>query len=185
MAAPDGGALLKMPESILLILRIPDSDDEKVAMMKVGDRLDVKHVRWEINRQKMVIDNSIKYAKENLKNLVVLQILTSDLYHWGFNDIILSGPAKARFIGHIREEIMKNSLEVTKILEERADQERISMEVHKRETMDPVSVALEEASKDYELVFLRKEKKKLFPIFKKTLDDHLKKELSIPVITCQ
>lgn len=176
---------MKMPDSVLLILRIPDSDDEKVAMTKVGGRLDVKHVGWDINRQKRVIDDAIKYAKEKSKNLVVLQILTSDLYHWGFNDIILPGPARARFIGHIREEIMENSKVVTKILEGRADKEGISMEIHKMETRDPVSVAIEEARSGYDAVFLRKEEKKLFPIFKKTLETHIKKNLSIPVITCQ
>jgi hypothetical protein len=147
--------------------------------------VDVKSVEWDKDREKRVSEQAIKYAKEHAKDLVVLQILTSDLYHWGFNDIILPGPAKSRFIGHIREEIMKNSMESTAMLEEQANREGINLEIRKVETRDPVTVALEEAGKGYERVFMGKEKKRLFPIFKKTLEQHLKRELSVPIITYQ
>jgi len=116
--------------------------------------------------------------------LVALMILSSDLYHWGFNDIILPGPAKSSFIGHVRQELVTRSENTLKRLEEKARIHGVTLDVRKIETLDPASAALEEAQKGYEKIFMIKEKSRFFPIFKKTVEQQLRKETSTPIITC-
>ena len=172
-----------MPEPVLMIFRIPVSDDEKVAIGKIGDRIDVKAVDWDPYRERRGLEQAIQYSKDNERDLVVLLILSSDLYHWGFNDIILPGPAKSRFIGHIREEIMKSSVDFTSMLKKTAGREGINLIIKKVETMDPLTTALEEAKKGYNRIFIAKQKKTIFPLFKKRIEDLLMKKLSTPIIT--
>jgi hypothetical protein len=172
-----------MSDAVLLILRLPDSDEQGVVLKRVQGRLDVTRVE---KREVTLHDDdamgkAFLYARRMSKRLVVLQILTSDLFHWGYNDTILPGPAKARYLGYIREQIAKKSLEMTKILENQALHHGISLEIKRVETMDPVSAALEEARGDYDRIFIGKERKKVFPIFERTIGQHLRKKISIPI----
>ena len=169
-----------MKDAILLILRIPSSDDA-VAMMKVGDRVDVRPVQDDPDQEKRIAERAFVYAKKHSKRVVALQILSSDLFHWGFNDTILPGPAKSKFIGHIREELLNRSHESTTMLKEMAQRNKVPLEIRKVETREPTSAALEEAEKGYDRIFMGKEKKRLFPIFKKTIEQHLQKGVSTPI----
>lgn len=173
-----------MTEAVLLILRVPDSDREKVAMMRVKGRVDIGTVQRDQDLDVKVAESAFFYAKRSSRSLVALLILNSDLFHWGFNDVILSGPAKTRFIGHIREELMKRSEETLSMLQEKADHHGVALEIRRIETRDPVSTALEEAQKGYEKIFMVKEPKRRFPIFAKTIEQQLRKETSIPIVTC-
>jgi hypothetical protein len=170
-----------MPDAVLLLLRVPESYDDRVAMMKVEDRVDVVSLRGHRREEVRLAEHAFMYAKEQDKHVVTLMILNSDLYHWGYNDLILPGPAKTGFIGHIREQIFNKSLETANMLEELALRYGVHVEIKRVETRDPVSAALEEARKDYDRIFIGKEKKRLFPIFKKTIEQHLRKSISVPI----
>ncbi len=171
-----------MKDAILLILRVPSSDDG-VALMKVGDKVDVRPVPDDPDRKQRIADRAFVYAKEHAKKVVALQILNSDLFHWGFNDTILSGPAKTRFIGYIREELLKRSHESTIMLKEVAQRNKVPLEIRKVETREPSSTALEEAEKGYDRIFMEKEKRRLFPVFKKTMEQQLRKGVSTPIMS--
>lgn len=173
-----------MSDAILLILRVPESDEQGVALRRVHDRLDVTSAAKRhsaINED--AANKAFLYAGSSSKQLVVLQVLASDLFHWGLNDNILSGPAKMRFIGHIREQLLYRSMETTKMLRQKARHHGVSLEIKRVETDDPASAALEEARGDYDRIFIGKEKKRLFPIFKKGIEQHLRKHISIPIIS--
>jgi len=169
-----------MNDAVLLILRVPSSDDG-VAMMKVGDRVDVRPVQDDPDREQRIAEWAFVYAKKHAKRVVALQILSSDLFHWGFNDTILPGPAKTRFIGHIREELLSRSHESAIMLKEMAQHNKVPLEIRKVETREPNSAVLEEAGKDYDRIFMGKEKKRLFPVFKKTMEQQLRKGVSTPI----
>jgi len=169
-----------MKDEVLLILRVPSSDDG-VAMMKVGDRVDVRPVQDDPDLERRIAERAIDYANTHAKKVVALQILSSDLFHWGFNDTILPGPAKTRFIGHIREELLSRSHESAIMLKEMAQRNKVPLEIRKVETREPSSAALEEAAKGYDRIFMGKEKKRLFPVFKKTVEQQLRKGVSTPI----
>jgi hypothetical protein len=126
-------------------------------------------------------DRAFLYAKHSSKRIVALQILSSDLFHWGLNDNILSGPAKVKFIGHIREQLLGESREITKMLEQKALQHDVPIHIKRIETNDASSAVVEEAGKGYDRIFIGREKKKFFPIFKKSMEQCLRKNVSIPV----
>ena len=169
-----------MKDAVLLILRVPSSDDG-VAIAKVGDRVDVRPVQDDADREQRIAERAFAYAKKHTKRVVALQVLSSNLFHWGFNDAILPGPAKTRFIGHIREELLSRSHESTIMLKEMAQRNKVPLEIRRLETREPTSAALEEAEKGYDRIFMGKEKKKLFPIFRKTIEQQLRKGVSTPI----
>jgi hypothetical protein len=171
-----------MKDAVLLILRVPSSDDG-VSLMKVGDRVDVRPVQNDPDQEQRIAERAFVYAKKHAKKVVALQILSSDLFHWGFNDIILPGPAKTRFIGYIREELLSRSRESAIMLNEVAQRNKVPLEIRKVETREPSSAALGEAEKGYDRIFMGKEKKRLFPLFKKTMEQQLRKGVSTPIMS--
>jgi hypothetical protein len=80
---------------------------------------------------------------------------------------------------------LKRGIEREKTLREWAQRRGISLEIQTVESQDPASVAVEEAKKGYDRIFLPKEKKRRFPILKKTVEEHLRKEISIPLVPCE
>lgn len=182
MDIANDGALLIMSGTVLLILRVPGSDEQKVALKRVNGRLDVSSIEVEhstINED--AAEKAFLYAKHSSNPIVVLQVLISDLFHWGLNDNILSGPAKMRFVGHVREQLLDKSLETTRMLEEKAKQHGVFLEIKKVETDDFNRASLDEACKNYNKIFIAKEKKKLFPLFEKSMGQYLRKNISIPI----
>ena len=127
---------------------------------------------------------AFSYAKQNSKKLVVLQILTSQLYHYGHQDIIATRPSKRQFLLHIRDEVMERGKARAKALTEKAQQAGIDLEMLSVESENIPSIAAAEAKKGYETIFLQREKRKLLPLFEKTLAGHLKKKTDSRVMEC-
>lgn len=129
-------------------------------------------------------DAAFRYAAQTAKGLVVLQILTSNLYHYGHHDVIATRPSKLQFLFHIREEVLEKGRAKAESLKERARREEISIEIFSIETENVSQATIAEAQKGYNVIFLAKEKRKRFPLFEKTLVQHLEKRLNIPIISC-
>ena len=173
-----------MNDKILLILSSLYTDDDRIAIEKGFPFRDVK-VKGDIKKgDGRAIEKAFRYAKSTSKKVVALQILTSNLYHWGRNDIILSGPAKTKFLLYIREEVLRRGEAEARVLKERARKRKISLEVRPIETEEVASAVVAEAKKGYGIIFLPKEKKKLFPLLEKTLGQHLRKKTSSQIIEC-
>ena len=68
------------------------------------------------------------------------------------------------------------------MLKELAQRNKVPLEIRKVETREPSSAVLEEAEKGYDRIFMAKEKRRLFPIFKKTMEQKLRKGVSTPII---
>ncbi|MBW1913208.1 MAG: hypothetical protein JRI43_08670 [Deltaproteobacteria bacterium] len=69
-------------------------------------------------------------------------------------------------------------------MKESADMRGISIDIRSLEANDPVSVVLEEARKGYDKIFLAKEKGSLFPLFSRTMAQHLRKNGFDQVVIC-
>jgi hypothetical protein len=123
-------------------------------------------------------------ARSTARRLRVLQILTSDLYHYGHQDLIATRPAKRQFLLHIREEVLERGRATARALEDKANTLGISLEIETVESEDILSTALSEAKKGYEIIFLPKQPRKLFPLFTKTLAAHLMKKTPGEIVAC-
>jgi hypothetical protein len=179
------GVVLTMADRILLLLGLSDAEEGGIAIEKTSDRRDVKVNSETKRREERAVERAFTYAESKSKNVIALQILNSDLYHYGHTDLLLPGPGKKRFLNYVRDELLKKGNEREKTLREWAQRRGISLEVRTVESQDPASVAIEEAKKGYDKIFLPKEKKRRFPILKKTVEEHLRKEISIPLVPCE
>ena len=129
-------------------------------------------------------ESAFSCAKSTSKKLVVLQILTSNLYHYGHQDIIATRPSKRQFLLHIRDEVLERGKAKAKAMAEKAEEEGIALEILSVESEDILSTAAEEAGKIYDAVFVQRKKRKLFPLFEKTLARHLRKKAACRVVEC-
>ena len=175
---------MNMNDKILLILSALDTDDDRIAIEKGSRGRDVEVKRHSKRGEGRAIEKALRYAEFTSKKVVALQILTSNLYHWGRNDSILSGPGKARFLFYIRDEVLTRGKDRVKELQESAEKRGIALEIRSVESEDLTSSVIEEAQKGYESIFLPKERKRLFPIFEKTLAQHLRKNVDSQIIPC-
>lgn len=173
-----------MNDKILLILSALDTDDDRISIEKSSHGRDVKVKRDSKRDDGRAIEEAFHYAESTSKKVVALQILTSNLYHWGRNDSILSGPGKAGFLFYIRDEVLRRGKDRAKELQERAQRQGISLEIRSVESEDPASTVIEEAERGYDIIFLPEERKRLFPIFEKTLAQHLRKKVFSQIIPC-
>jgi hypothetical protein len=173
-----------MTDRILLLLGLSDAEEAGIAIVKDSNRRDVKVKGETKGHEENAVEQAFSYAESKSKAVVALQILHSDLYHYGHTDLLLPGPGKKRFLNHIREDLVKRGMEREKDLQERAGKRGIRFEMRTVESQDPASTAVEEAKKGYDMIFLPKEKKRRFPILKKTVRRHLQKEVPIPFIVC-
>ena len=130
------------------------------------------------------IEAAFSQAKLASKRLVVLQILTSNLYHYGHQDLVATRPSKRLFLLHIRDEVLRRGKAEVQALEGTAREMGISLEIHDVESEDILSAALSEAKKGYDIIFLPKQKKKIFPLFERTLAQYLQKKTSSKIIPC-
>jgi len=127
---------------------------------------------------------AFSHAKLAAKRLHVLQILTSNLYHYGHQDLVATRPSKRQFLLYIRDEVLRSGEAEAQALKETAREMGISLEICTIESEDIFSIALAEANKEYDTVFLPKQEKKLFPLFKPTLAEYLQKKTSSKIIPC-
>ena len=133
-------------------------------------------------------ENAVKQAFRTVRSdsskVKVLQILDSGLYHYGHHDLVAPRLNKRRFLLYIRDQVLERGKIEASELSERAGEMGISLEIDPVETDDVISTVIAEAKKGYEKIFLPKEKKKLFPIFKKTMEQHLRRKVSGRIISC-
>jgi hypothetical protein len=130
------------------------------------------------------IQAAFEYAKSTAKRLRILQILTSDLYHYGHHDLVASRHSKREFLLHIREEVLERGKAQALVLENKARAMSVSLEIETLESDDIFSASLVEAEKGFDFVFVPKQEKKLFPLFKPTLAAYLKKKIPGDIIAC-
>ena len=130
------------------------------------------------------IRNAFRHAKSSSKRLQVTQILSSNLYSYGHQDLVATRPSKREFLLYIREEVLKRGEEEILALKKLAGEMEISLEVNTIESEDVLSAALLEAKKGYDIVFIPKQKKKLLPLFKRTLYRYLQKNFSGRIVPC-
>jgi len=127
-------------------------------------------------------DAGFRAAQSSSRKVKVLQILDSDLYHYGHNDLVAPRLNKRIFLLYIRDQVLERGEIEASELRSRACNMGVSLEIDPVETDDVVSTVLAEAKKGYEMIFLAKEKKRLFPILKKHLASHLRKKLAAKII---
>jgi hypothetical protein len=127
---------------------------------------------------------AMAYAKDNSSTVVALQILTSNLYHYGHNDLIATRPSKRDFLLYIRSEAVGQGREDAERLAREAEQCGVSMEIVPVETEDVNSTVITEAKKGYGAVFVPKERRKIFPLLQRNLCRELEKRVACRVVAC-
>ena len=130
------------------------------------------------------VQAAFQQAQTTSKPLHVLQILTSDLYRFGHQDLVATRPSKKDFLLHIRNEVLERGKTEVRALEDAAHERGISLEIVTVEAEDIVSASLDEARKGYQTIYLPKQPKGLFPLFKTSLANCLKKKTSSKIISC-
>ena len=129
-------------------------------------------------------DAAFAWACRTGSKIVVLQILNSKLYHWGHTDPIVPGQGRDTFIRYIREQTLLKGLRQKKDLMQRAAAEKVLLEIETVESENPDRVILREAVKEFDRIFIPRERKKLFPVLQRSLAQRLKSK-SIPnVVVC-
>jgi hypothetical protein len=127
---------------------------------------------------------ALDHAKSAAQPLRAIQILTSPLYHYGHHDLVATRHSKREFLLHIREEVLERGKAERQTLVQKAGEMGITLEVITVESEDIAGASLEEAQKGYEIIFLPKQKKKLFPLFKKTVAAYLDKKVTCKIVSC-
>jgi hypothetical protein len=127
---------------------------------------------------------ALRHAKSTSSPLHVIQILSSDLYRYGHQDLIATRPSKRQFLLHIRTEVLQRGRAEIENLQAAAQEIGVPTVIAAVESEDVYSVSLEEARKGYETIFLPKQETKIFPLFKKSLAAYLRKKISGRIIPC-
>jgi hypothetical protein len=130
------------------------------------------------------VDAAFRAAQSSSRKAKVLQILDSDLYHYGHNDLVAPRLNKQRFLLYIRDQVLERGGVEAHELREKARNMGVSLEIDPVETDDVVSTVVAEAARGYEMVYLAKEKRKLFPLLNRHLATQLRKKLDVKVIEC-
>jgi hypothetical protein len=174
-----------MQDSILLILNALDSDEDKLAIEPFGLQRDVRAKGPSRDGDEKLVEAAFRHAAKTGEKVRAIQVLSSNLYHWGRHDIIISGPGKEAFLLYVHDLVMKRGQEKADALEQKAKEIGIPLEIQMSESKDPIETIVQEASKGYNMVFLPKERKRLFPLSKRhTLEDVLKKHDIMNVVAC-
>jgi hypothetical protein len=130
------------------------------------------------------VDEAFRAARASSRKAKVLQILDSDLYHYGHNDLVAPRLNKQRFLLYIRDQVLERGGAEAQELREKARRLGVPLEIDPVETDDVVATVLAEARKGYETIYLAKEKKKLFPLLAKHLATELRRQRVGTVIEC-
>jgi hypothetical protein len=130
------------------------------------------------------IHAAFEHAKSTSKRLRAIQILTSDLYHYGHHDLVATRHSKRQFLLHIREEVLERGKEQIRVLENKSREMGVSLEIETIESEDIFSTSLSEVKKGCDIVFLPKQEKKLFPLFKTTLTAFLRNKIASEIVSC-
>ena len=130
------------------------------------------------------VEEALRTAKSESRRAKVLQILDSELYHYGHNDLVASRLTKQRFLLYIRDQVIEQGGREAGLLAQKARSMGVSLDIDPVETDDLVSTVLAEAKKGYEIIFLAKEKKRIFPLLKKNLARELRRAIAVRVVEC-
>lgn len=130
------------------------------------------------------VEEAIRIAQSESRRARVLQILDSDLYLYGHNDLVAPRLNKQRFLLYIRDQVLEQGAVEAKLLSEKAQSMGVTLEIEPVETDDLVSTVVAEARKGYEMIFLAKEKKRIFPLLKKNLAGELRRQSAARVVEC-
>lgn len=138
------------------------------------------------NVSEHAVEEGFRTARSSSMKVKVLQILDSDLYHYGHNDLVAPRLNKQRFLLYIRDQVLERGEKEAGEVRAKARSMGVSLEIDPVETDDVVSTAVAEAKNGYEAVYLAKEKKKLFPLLQKHLATQLRREFAgkVKVIEC-
>ena len=130
------------------------------------------------------VEEALRTAKSESRRAKVLQILDSELYHYGHNDLVAPRLNKQRFLLYIRDQVIEQGGREAGLIAEKARSMGVSLDIDPVETDDLVSTVLAEAKKGYEIIFLAKEKKRIFPLLKKNLARELRRAIAVRVVEC-
>ena len=130
------------------------------------------------------VEQAFHTAQTDSGKVKVLQILDSGLYHYGHHDLVAPRLNKQTFLLYIREHVLEQGRIEAGALIRKAGEMGICLEIDPVETDDVISTVIAEAKKGYDEIYLPKEEKKLFPIFKRTMEQHLKRKAPGRVISC-
>ena len=146
----------------------------------------MKHILIVLNGENSenAIEQAFRTAQSDSRKVKVLQILDSKLYHYAHNDLVAPRLSKRTFLLYIREHVLEQGRIEAGELFRKADEMGISLEIDPVETDDVISTVISEAKKGYDEIYLPKEEKKLFPIFKRTMEQRLKRKAPGRVISC-
>jgi hypothetical protein len=134
------------------------------------------------------VEEGFRAAQSSSTKAKVLQILDSELYHYGRNDLVAPRLNKQRFLLYIRDQVLERGLIEADQLREKARNMGVPLEidpVDPAEADDVLSTVIEEAEKGYEMIYLAKEKKRLFPLLgNRTLEQSLRKRGFRNIVAC-
>jgi hypothetical protein len=130
-------------------------------------------------------EEGFRAAQSSTRKVKVLQILDSELYHYGHNDLVAPRLNKQRFLFYIREQVLERGEIEADQLREKARNMGVPLELDPVETDDVLATVIAEARKGYEMIYLAKEKKRLFPLLgMRTLEQSLRKRGFRNIIPC-
>jgi hypothetical protein len=132
------------------------------------------------------VEEGFRAAQSSSRKVRVLQILDSELYHYGHNDLVAPRLNKQRFLLYIRDQVLERGGREAGEIREKACSMGVSLEIDPVETDDVPSMVIAEAKKGYEMIYLAREKKRLFPLLQKHLATQLRREFAgkVKVIEC-
>jgi hypothetical protein len=124
------------------------------------------------------------YAKNSSATVVALQVVTSNLYHYGHVDLIATRPSKRDFLLYIRDEMVARAKTEAERLQHRAEGFGVDLEIKTVETEDVRKTLVDEATCGYTAVFMAPQKRKLFPLLERNLNKVMKKSAPCEVVVC-
>ena len=134
------------------------------------------------------VEEGFRAAQSSSTKAKVLQILHSELYHYGHNDPVSIRLNKQRFLLYIREQVLERGVMEADQLREKARNMGVPLEIdpiEPAEADDILSTVIAEAQKGYEMIYLAKEKKRLFPLLgNRTLEQSLRKKGLENLVVC-
>lgn len=138
------------------------------------------------NISEHAVEEGFNTARSSSTRVKVLHILDSELYHYGHNDLVAPRLNKQRFLLYIRDQVLERGEKEAGDIRAKARSMGVSLEIDPVETDDVVSTVIAEARKGYGMIYLAREKKKLFPLLQKHLATQLRREFAgrVKVIEC-
>ena len=130
------------------------------------------------------VDAALLAAQSGAKKVRVLLILDSELYHYGHVDLVAPRLNKQKFLLYIREQVLEKGGIDAAIIREKALSMGVPMQIDPVETDDLVLTVITEARKGYEMIFLKRGEKRIFPLLKKDLARELRKIAGNRIFEC-